>query len=671
MRSVRWVLIALVVVALLYASSRFSGAPSIATGSTLMVELSGDYIEGVEPPIFGQLFGIERRSLVSALSELRKAERDDRITNVLITVRGLQVGWAKAEELRDAIRSLREAGRHPVAYLEVEGFGANRDYYVASAAEKVYMAPGSGAPLIGLAEEHWFLGGLWDRIGVSMQSAQAGRYKGAVESLVGSEMNEYYREQAERLLDSLDGLFVGGIAEARGVPVDTVRKVIATAPSRPEVLEALKMIDGVRTKAALIDELGGPDKLIEPSDYAAVDIASLGFDPRATFALIYGAGTIQSGKGSMSRTGQPIFASETVIGALQDAAKDDAIRAIVLRIDSPGGGAFPSEQIWQAIREARKKKPIVASFSDYAASGGYYLASAADVIVADPGTLTGSIGVFAVRPSIQGVLERFDVHPYTLRPRAARRDQPADASALARHARLAPGRRRRHLSALPVARRRGAQPQRRGDRRDRRGPRVDRRTGRDARTRRRARRPAHRRLEGEGEGGHRRRRRRRALGLPAAQAARRADSRGAARQRRAERRGRSTLGRDFLAGARGARGLVRRDRGSGNRARALGLDRDSLRRRASVANGEGIRRRSPARRGGGAAGRRGCPHRVVPGFDHRDRRAQRPAQDDRESLHRARPRRRRHLPLRLRARAATSASRRSATAASGASCAAS
>jgi protease-4 len=226
-------------------------------------------------------------------------------------------------------------------------------------------------------------------------------------------MNEYYREQAERLLDSLDGLFVGGIAEARGVPVDTVRKVIATAPSRPEVLEALKMIDGVRTKTALIDELGGPDKLIQASDYAAVTIESLGFDPRATFALIYGAGTIQTGKGSMSRTGQPIVASETVIGALQDAAKDDAIRAIVLRIDSPGGGAFPSEQIWQAIREARKKKPVVASFSDYAASGGYYLASAADLIVADPGTLTGSIGVFAVRPAIQGVLERFDVHPYT------------------------------------------------------------------------------------------------------------------------------------------------------------------------------------------------------------------------------------------------------------------
>jgi protease-4 len=414
MRRFRWAVIALVVAALVYASTKYSGAPSIATGSTLLVELSGDYIEGADAPPYAQLLGMDHRSLVGALSELRKAERDDRIGHVLITVRGLQVGWAKAEELRDAIRALRDAGRHPVAYLEVEGFGANRDYYVASAAEKIYTAPGSGAPLIGLAEEHWFLGGLWNRIGVTMQVAQAGRYKGAVDTLADTEMNPFFREQADRLLDSLDGLFVGGIAEARGVSVDTVRKVIATAPAAPEVLEELKLIDGVRTKAALIDELGGPDRVVKSEDYAAVDVASLGFDPRATFALIYGAGTIQSGKGSMSRTGSPIFASETVIEALQDAAKDDAIRAIVLRIDSPGGGAFPSEQIWQAIREARKKKPVVASFSDYAASGGYYLASAADTIVAEPGTLTGSIGVFAVRASIGGVLERFDVHPYAL-----------------------------------------------------------------------------------------------------------------------------------------------------------------------------------------------------------------------------------------------------------------
>ena len=413
MRTLRWIVITLLAVALVVAISRVSGGPSVADGSTLVVELSGSYTDAAEPPAFAELLGMERRSLLGTLSELRKAERDDRIQNVVLVIPGLQVGWAKAQDLRDAIQALTKAGRHPIAYLEVEGFGANRDYYVASAAEKLYMAPGSGAPLIGLAEEHWFLGGLWDYLGVTMQVAQAGNYKGAADSIIGHGMNEFYREQTNRLLDSFDGIFIGGIAEARGVPVETVRKVIASAPSRPEVLEELKLIDGVRTRAALLAEFG-KDNIIEASDYAAVDASSLGFDPRATFALIYGAGTIQSGKGSTSRTGQPVFASETVIEALQDAAEDDEIRAIVLRIDSPGGGAFPSEQIWQAIREARKKKPIVASFSDYAASGGYYLASATDSIVAQPGTLTGSIGVFAVRPSLHGVLERFGVGLATL-----------------------------------------------------------------------------------------------------------------------------------------------------------------------------------------------------------------------------------------------------------------
>lgn len=413
MRRVRWSVIALLVIAASYAIWKLGGPPSIAKGSTLVVELSGSYVEAPETPFFGQLLGLQRHSLLGTLSELRKAERDDRIGHVLLVVRNLQIGWAKAQELRDAIRALRDAGRHPIAYLEVEGFGANRDYYVASAAEKLYLAPGSGAPLIGLAEEHWFLGGLWDYLGVTVQVAQAGNYKGAADSIAGHAMNEFYREQSNRLLDAFDGLFVGGIAEARGISVETVRKVIASAPSRPEVLEELKLIDGVRTRAALIGELGA-DTIVEADAYAAVDAASLGFDPRATFALIYGSGTIQTGHGSMSRTGQPIFASESAIEALQDAAADDAIRAIVLRIDSPGGGAFPSEQIWQAIRQARKKKPIVASFSDYAASGGYYLASATDAIVAQPGTLTGSIGVFAVRPSLHGLLERFGVNIATL-----------------------------------------------------------------------------------------------------------------------------------------------------------------------------------------------------------------------------------------------------------------
>jgi protease-4 len=409
MRKTRWGLLVLLAVVGWMVLSRLGGGPAIEPGSTLLIELSGEYVEGAEAPLFGQLLGFERQSLLGTLSNLRKAERDDRIEQVLITVRDLQIGWAKAQELRDAIRALRDKGRRPVVILEVEGFGANLEYYVASAAERLYVAPGGGAPILGLAEEHMFLGGLWDRIGITVQVAQVGRYKGAADSIVSREMSEPYREQAERLLDSIDNQFIAGISEARGVTVDVVRKVIATAPSRAEVLEELKLVDGVKTRRALIDAIP-EDERIEAADYAAVDPESIGFSPEATFALVYGSGAIQSGHGSISRSGQPVFASETVMDALEEAADDETVRAIVLRIDSPGGSAFPSEQMWHAIREARKKKPIVASFSDYAASGGYYLASAADSIVSQPATLTGSIGVFAVRPALGGLFRRFDVN---------------------------------------------------------------------------------------------------------------------------------------------------------------------------------------------------------------------------------------------------------------------
>lgn len=408
MRKVRWTLIALLALAALLLLRRVESGPSIESGSTVSIELSGDYIEAPAAPSVGALIGFDQPSLLGILSELRKIERDDRITQVVITVRDLRVGWAKAQELRDAIRALRDEGRHPVAVLEVEGFGANLEYYVASAAEKLYLAPGSGAPLLGLAEEHLFYGGLWDKIGVTVQVAQVGRYKGAADSLVSHEMGEYYREQAERLLDSIDGQFIAGIAEARGIGVDVVRKVIATAPSRPEVLEELRLIDGVKTRRELIAAVP-EERRVEAEEYAAVSAEEVGFSPEATFALIYGSGAIQSGHGSKSRTGAPVFASETVIGAIEDATEAEDVRAIVLRIDSPGGSAFPSEQMWHAIREARKAKPVIASFSDYAASGGYYVASAADAIVSQPGTLTGSIGVFAVRPALGGLFQRFDV----------------------------------------------------------------------------------------------------------------------------------------------------------------------------------------------------------------------------------------------------------------------
>jgi protease-4 len=378
-----------------------------------VLELSGAYAEAPDAPLVAQLLGRRQHSFVAALSELRKAERDDRIAHVVLEIGGLEIGWAKAQELREAITSLREAGRHPVALLSVPGFGSNLDYYVASAAEQVYLMPGGGPPLVGLASEYLFFGGLFDRYGVAVEVAQAGRYKGAAEVFAGRGMSDAFREEAESLLGAVDGQFVSGIAQSRGVPEETVRKALELASWRAETLEGMRLVDGEKTRADLLETLGRPP-LVKGSDYAAVDPSAVGFDPVATLALVYTSGAVVMGEGATSRTGTPVAAAETVIEALETAAKDASVRAIVLRVDSPGGGSFPAELIWRAVRDARRAKPVVASFSDVAASAAYYIGSGADFVLAQPGTLTGSIGVYAVRPSIGSLLGRYDINTEVL-----------------------------------------------------------------------------------------------------------------------------------------------------------------------------------------------------------------------------------------------------------------
>ncbi len=409
MRRFRILLVVLAIVLVGSVVLRQLAKPRIADGSALVVTLTGEYQEASSASLPAQLLGLQQPSLLGVLSELRKAERDPRLAHVVLRIRDLQVGWAKAQELRAQIAKLSEAGRHPIAHVEVPGLGGNLAYYVASAADEVYLTPGSGAPLIGLAQEHFFLGGLWRELDVDLEVFQAGRYKSAVENLASDRMSDAYREQAESLLDSINDNFLGDIAASRSLSGDALDAVLAQAPSDPESLIGMGVIDGVATEAELFETLGDPER-VPAETYAAVDPAGLGFEPEATLALVYASGPIVSGKGRSTRSGEPIVAADTMVEAIESAAEDDEVGAIVLRVDSPGGAPGPSELIWNAVLRARESKPVVASFSDYAASGGYYLASAADVIIASPSTITGSIGVFAVRPSVGRLLEKWGVH---------------------------------------------------------------------------------------------------------------------------------------------------------------------------------------------------------------------------------------------------------------------
>jgi protease-4 len=410
MRRFRRILFVLALIALALWWFLPSPGLRVAAGSTLELELAGEYVEAAEPPLFARLLGDRRHSFIALLSELRKAERDDRLAGVVLRMRDLEIGWAKAQELRSAIQALRARGRRVIAYLEVAKLGANLEYYVAAAADEVRAAPATRSPMIGLAAEYLFLGGFWERFGVDLEVERVGEYKGAAEALSERKMSDANREMANSLLDSIGSQFVAGIAEGRRLPPEAVRRAIDQAPISPEQLQQAGLIDRIQFWDELVDELGGKDKIVAADDYARVDPRLVGFAPTARFALIYGSGNVVLGEGTSSRSGSPIFASDTIGQALADAAEAADIQAIILRIDSPGGSPLAADQIWRAARQARAKgKPVIVSCSDLAASAAYYAAAGADAIVAQPGSLTGSIGVFVIRPVLRELLEKLEI----------------------------------------------------------------------------------------------------------------------------------------------------------------------------------------------------------------------------------------------------------------------
>jgi protease-4 len=402
-RFLRYLAGAALLVALFWWVSRGAAEPEIVQGSVLVLELSGQYVDG-PVPLLARLRGERVQTLLSLTSELRKAARDDRLEGVVFRVRSLDVGWAQAEEIREAILAIHERGRKTLAVLELEGFG-NAPYYIASAAQQIVSTPGGNAPFLGLAAEYLFMGGLFEKLGVEVEYERIGKYKSAVESYAGKGMSDASREQTDALIDSIDAYYVSAIAAARGRSDEQVRLAIDSAPSSPAELEEHGLVDEIAHWDEALEAFGDQPR-VEADVYSRVTPDTIGFRPAAHFAIVNAVGPVVVGKGTFSGS-QAVMASDTVAEAIRDAAADAQVKAILLRIDSPGGSPLASDLIWHAIRETRAKgKPVVASLSNVAASGGYYVASAADAIVSQPQTLTGSIGVFVIRPVLAGLFEK-------------------------------------------------------------------------------------------------------------------------------------------------------------------------------------------------------------------------------------------------------------------------
>ncbi len=393
------------------------GAPfvEIEPGSYVLVDIGGEYREQVPDDLISRLSGDESKALVDLLLQLRAARDDERIAGVVTRIRGLRIGWAKAQEIRSALVELRAGGKKLVAYVENEFGNGTLEYFLASAAEEIYAPPAGSVVLSGLIAEYMFLGGVWEKLDVEMQVVKIGEYKTAGDMFERTSMSDAHREMANSLLDSLFNQFVSAVAAARDLEEGRVRQLIDGGPLRLVELEAAGLIDGVRFLDEIEADLLGEDRsFVSAEDFEHGRLEPTDA-PAGRVAVLYGVGTITTGESSEGVfSDEAVMGSDTIRDSLEDVADDDEIDAIVFRIDSPGGSAMASDLIWQATQRARGAKPVIVSMSDVAGSGGYYVAAGANQIVAGPGTLTGSIGVVLAKPNISGLLEKLGIHTATV-----------------------------------------------------------------------------------------------------------------------------------------------------------------------------------------------------------------------------------------------------------------
>jgi protease IV len=398
-----------------------SSGPVVPDRAVLVVRPGGELLETIPDDVVGQVLGGQGSTVRGFVESLRKASRDPRITGVLILPSTLDLPhWAKVQELRDAILDFRESGKVAVAFLE---YGGDREYYLASAADRVLLVPTSPLDIAGIASYEIFFRGVLDRIGAYPDFLQIGAYKTAVNQFTQRELTPAHREMSESINRDLYEQVVDGVAEARGKSPADVRALFDEGPFAPA--EALRA--GLVDELAYFDELEervpelhlGPDgsSRVEESEYRRVTFRSLGSRPQSRVAVLYVSGVIASGASSRDAINGAVAGSDTVVEQIRRIRDDESIDAIVLRVDSPGGSAVASDVIWRELmvtRDRQPSRPLVASMSDLAASGGYYISMAAEAIVAQPATLTGSIGIFSGKVAIGDALAKIGVDTATV-----------------------------------------------------------------------------------------------------------------------------------------------------------------------------------------------------------------------------------------------------------------
>ncbi len=336
------------------------------------------------------------------IRNIKKAADDTKISGILLDVDVLNMGSATTEEVRNALIAFKKSGKFIYSYSEMY---TQKAYYLASVSDKIYLNPAGALEFKGLSGQVMFLKGLLSKLEIEPQIIRHGKFKSAVEPLILDKMSEANRVQTLSFISSMWNQMLKGVSESRKISVEQLTAIADSMKVRsPEDAVSLKLVDKLLYKDQLIDELMAKTGKKEMKDLSLMTLGKYSDAPgksesgssKDKIAVIYALGDIQGGEGDDLTIG-----SERISKAIRKARLDKNVKAIVLRINSPGGSALASDVIWREIVLAKKAKPVVASMGDVAASGGYYIACGASKIIASPNTITGSIGVFGIVPNMQ------------------------------------------------------------------------------------------------------------------------------------------------------------------------------------------------------------------------------------------------------------------------------
>jgi len=411
----------------------FEDAGEVKEESFLRVKLSGSITDA---PMQGGFF-LEPDSFPPIVTEIsgaiRKAATDERIEGLYLELDGPAVGYGSLQEIRTAIDEFRASGKPSVAYSESYGNGS---YYLASGCDKVVLAPSGVNTVFGIAASITYYAGTFEKLGVEAEFKHVGDFKSAVEPYERTGPSEPAQEALDYMLDSLYDQLVQGIADGRGVKPKKIRNLIDRPAMSPMdalergMVDALAFPDAVRTRVHLSQEDGWADSLNEPIDEELEDALEDRFTSLSEYvkglnadhssfddqvAVIYGEGAIVSGSGDGGLFGGAgVIADKAFNELVREARDNDEVKAVVLRVSSPGGSGLASDMMWREIVKTRDSgKPVVVSMGDYAASGGYFISAPADWIVSQPATITGSIGVFGGKFNMVGLYDKVGMTLHT------------------------------------------------------------------------------------------------------------------------------------------------------------------------------------------------------------------------------------------------------------------